>query len=57
LDREAIFYLQSRGIGLADARNLLIYAFAQDIVDRVKVASLRGQLETLLLEKLHGSRN
>jgi Fe-S cluster assembly protein SufD len=57
LDKEAIFYLQSRGIGLADARDLLIYAFARDIVDRIKVASLRGQLETLLLEKLHGTRS
>jgi len=57
LDPEGIFYLQSRGIGLADARNLLIYAFAQDIVDRIKVASLRDELEKLLLEKLHGHRN
>jgi Fe-S cluster assembly protein SufD len=57
LDPEGIFYLQSRGIGLADARNLLIYAFARDIVDRIKVASLREQLEKLLLEKLHGTRN
>ena len=57
LDPEGIFYLQSRGIGLADARNLLIYAFARDIVDRIKIASLREQLEKLLLEKLHGSRN
>ena len=57
LDPEGIFYLQSRGIGLADARNLLIFAFARDIVDRIKVAPLRDQLETLLLEKLHGTRN
>jgi Fe-S cluster assembly protein SufD len=57
LDREAIFYLQSRGIGLADARNLLIYAFARDIVDRIKVEPLRERLEEILLEKLHGSRN
>ncbi|MGA2593829.1 MAG: Fe-S cluster assembly protein SufD [Bryobacteraceae bacterium] len=56
LDGEGIFYLRSRGIGLADARNLLIYAFARDIVDRIKVASLREQLEKLLLEKLHGNR-
>ncbi len=57
LDAEAIFYLQSRGIGLADARNLLILAFARDIVDRIKVAPLRERLERLLLEKLHGRRN
>jgi Fe-S cluster assembly protein SufD len=57
LDSEAIFYLQSRGIGLADARNLLIFAFARDIVDRIKVAPLREQLERILLEKLHAVRN
>ena len=57
LDPEAIFYLQSRGIGLADARNLLILAFARDIVDRIKVAPLREQLEQILLEKLHGTSN
>jgi Fe-S cluster assembly protein SufD len=57
LDPEAIFYLQSRGIGLADARNLLIFAFARDIVDRIKVAPLRERLERILLEKLHGTRN
>ncbi len=57
LDPEGIFYLQSRGIGFGDARNLLIYAFARDIVDRVKVAPLRARLERLLLEKLHGDRH
>ena len=56
LDPEGIFYLQSRGIGLADARDLLIYAFARDIVDRIQVAALRDLLEKLLLEKLHGTR-
>ena len=57
LDPEGLFYLQSRGIGREDARNLLIYAFARDIVDRIQVAALRDQLEKLLLEKLHGNRN
>jgi len=57
LDPEGIFYLQSRGIGRVEARNLLIFAFARDIVDRIKVEPLRAQLERILLEKLHGSRN
>ena len=57
LDLEGIFYLQSRGIGREEARNLLIFAFARDIVDRIKVDPLRQQLEHILLEKLHGSRN
>lgn len=53
LDAESLFYLQSRGIGRADARRLLTYAFAQDIVDRVKVQSLRDSLERILFEKFH----
>ena len=53
LDSEMLFYLQSRGIGKVDARNLLIYAFAQDIVDRIKEAALRDSLERILFEKFH----
>jgi len=53
LDEESLFYLQSRGIGRSDARSLLTYAFAQDILDRIKVPSLRDQLEKVLFEKFH----
>jgi Fe-S cluster assembly protein SufD len=53
LDAEALFYLQSRGIGKSQARDLLTYAFAQDIVDRVKVPSLKDYLERVLFEKFH----
>jgi len=56
LDAESLFYLQSRGIGKADARNLLTYAFAQDIVDRIKVESLRTALERVLFEKFNEYR-
>jgi Fe-S cluster assembly protein SufD len=53
LDSESLFYLQSRGIGKKEARSLLTYAFAQDIVDRIKVPSLRDSLEKILFEKFH----
>jgi Fe-S cluster assembly protein SufD len=53
LDAEALFYLQSRGIGKSQARSLLTYAFAQDVVDRIKVQSLRDSLEKILFEKFH----
>jgi Fe-S cluster assembly protein SufD len=53
LDAESMFYLQSRGIGKEQARNLLTYAFAQDIVDRIKVQGLRDSLERVLFEKFH----
>ena len=54
LDDESIFYLRSRGIGLEEARNLLTYAFANDVVGRVKVESLRERLERTLLTARHG---
>ena len=53
LDSEALFYLQSRGIGKREARSLLTYAFAQDVVDRIKVPALRDSLEKMLYEKFH----
>ena len=54
LDAESLFYLQSRGIGKQQARSLLTYAFAQDIIDRIQVPDLREQLEKFLFEKFHG---
>ena len=53
LDAEALFYLQSRGIGRKQARDLLTYAFAQDIIDRIKVPALKDHLAAALFEKLH----
>jgi Fe-S cluster assembly protein SufD len=53
LDAESLFYLQSRGIGKRQARSLLTQAFAQDVVDRIKVQSLRDSLEKVLFEKFH----
>ena len=48
-----MFYLQSRGIGKEQARSLLTYAFAQDVIDRIQVPDLRQQLERFLFEKFH----
>ena len=57
LDAESLFYLQSRGIGKAEARTLLTQAFAQDIIDRIKVPELRESLEKVLSEKFHEHAN
>jgi Fe-S cluster assembly protein SufD len=52
LDTEAAFYLRSRGIGTEEARGMLTYAFAKDVIDRVKVTPVRSMLERALFEKL-----
>jgi Fe-S cluster assembly protein SufD len=49
LDEEQIFYLRTRGIDLPAARRLLTYAFANDIISRIKIDSLRTRLEKALL--------
>jgi Fe-S cluster assembly protein SufD len=51
LDEDAIFYLRARGIGKENARNLLVHAFANDIINRVKVDPIRKHLEGLVMNK------
>jgi Fe-S cluster assembly protein SufD len=52
LDDDAVFYLRSRGIGAEAARSLLTYAFASDIVERIKVEPVRKDLEEFLFTAL-----
>ena len=52
LDGESVFYLRSRGISLDAARSILIYAFASEVVNRVKVEPLRAALDKYLFEWL-----
>jgi len=52
LDPEALFYLRSRGIGSEDARNMLVYAFAGDILERVRPASVRAWIEAAFHARL-----
>lgn len=51
LDEEAIFYLRSRGIDEASARGLLTYAFANDIIDRIRIEPLRQYLTDMVSQR------
>ena len=46
---EAIFYLRSRGIGLDQARAILTFAFADDVLRRINIEPLRRELESYFL--------
>jgi Fe-S cluster assembly protein SufD len=48
LETDEIFYLQSRGLDADSARNLLIKAFATEIVDRIPIASLRQTISQMV---------
>jgi len=52
LDPEAVFYLRSRGIAEDAARSILTYAFASDIVERIKVEPVREELAEFLFTRL-----
>jgi Fe-S cluster assembly protein SufD len=56
LDDDQVFYLRSRGIGEKEARDILTFAFASDVIDRVHVESLREELHALVHQRLHQGR-
>jgi len=53
LDKEAMFYLKSRGIGEETARTILIHAFASDVVRSIKVDAVKNYIEDILNEKFN----
>ena len=52
MDPEALFYLRSRGVGEEQARQLLIYAFAAEILDHMKPRAVRAWVESGLRSRL-----
>ena len=52
LDPRALFYLRSRGIGEREARRLLTYGFATEILGRMGVAPLRAELDAIVRGRL-----
>jgi Fe-S cluster assembly protein SufD len=52
LDDNALFYVRSRGVGEAAARNLLTRAFVSDIIHRVGIEPVRAGLECLLFTQM-----
>ncbi len=52
LDEEQVFYLRSRGIGEKQARDILTFAFARDIVDRIELKQLQSVWESMIRTRL-----
>lgn len=53
LDREALFYMQTRGIPEKEARTMLMQAFMTDVIDTVKMEGLRERLLQLVDRRFH----
>jgi Fe-S cluster assembly protein SufD len=54
IQEEPLFYLRSRGIDEQEARNLLVFAFASEIVERMKIEPVREQVRRALFQAMPG---
>src|SRR5262249_27774085 len=52
LNEESVFYLRARGIGLETARRMLIHAFAGEIIERIRFAPIREELDKIIWDRL-----
>ena len=52
LDEDALFYMRTRGIGKKEGRALLMYAFANNVLESVKIPQLKARITNLIAEKL-----
>jgi Fe-S cluster assembly protein SufD len=55
LDDTAMFYLRSRGLPAGEARTLLTYAFAAEVLERIAEPAVREGLESLVRERFVGA--
>jgi Fe-S cluster assembly protein SufD len=55
LNKESIFYLRARGIGEDTARQMLIHAFAGEIIERIRCAPARDELDRLVWDRLEAN--
>lgn len=54
IDEDALFYLRARGIGEEEARLMIMFAFADEVLAQVKVKVLQERLEDLVDKRLRG---
>lgn len=54
LDEQQIFYMRARGIDLEDARRMLKQAFMADVINKVRLESLRSRLHLLVEQRFSG---
>lgn len=54
LDENALYYMRQRGIGLAEAKQMLMFAFANDILMKIQVEPLRERISGLIESRLRG---
>lgn len=54
LDEDALFYMQSRGINKRDARLMLMFGFAHEVIQNIKIEPLKERMDNLVMQRLNG---
>lgn len=54
LNTDALFYIRSRGIRYEEARQLLMYAFANEVISKIKLDALRERIIEMVDKRLRG---
>ncbi|MBQ2778873.1 MAG: Fe-S cluster assembly protein SufD [Bacteroidaceae bacterium] len=57
LDENALFYMQQRGISKDEARHLLMFAFAGEVIEKINIEALRDRLHLLIEKRFRGELN
>jgi Fe-S cluster assembly protein SufD len=52
IDEDELFYLETRGINPSLARNLLTYGFAEEVIEKIKLESIKSELDAAVLNRL-----
>jgi len=53
LEEEELFYLLTRGLPETLARNLLTYGFAEEIINKIGIEGIKGELDAVVLNRLN----
>jgi Fe-S cluster assembly protein SufD len=54
LDNDALFYIQSRGIDKREARLMLMFGFAHEVIQNIRIEPLRERMDNLVMQRLKG---
>ena len=53
LDNDALFYMRTRGIKVEEAKAVLTYAFASEVIDKISITEIKKLSKDLLTKKLN----
>ncbi len=57
LDEKALFYMRARGIAEREARLLLMFAFVNEVIDKIRMEPLKDRLHILVEKRFRGELN